>query len=372
MRIRPLNRKGFTLVELLVVIAIIGILVGLLLPAVQAAREAARRMQCSNNLKQIGLALHNFHSARRTFPAGGHQDSPPYGTGARSNGGPYGSAWTVFILPYMEQSSIFDKLDFTRVGGGSAWNPPANPNSPAMRNYQLVSGVKLPFYRCPSSPTPEFGSFPFPNPVGLQVASNNYVGIAGAAPAAFGAPPSYVETRFNTGAPVTNCCGGGIASSGGTLFGGTHIGIGAITDGTSNTMVASEMNDFLTLSDGKRVAWSSGSSHGWMIGSSRHNGQVPPNIPNGTDVRHYQCTTIRYAINRKTGWSPGPDGLGDCSTTGICDNMGNNIPLNSAHTGGVNAVYADGSVRFLSQSIPLQTLAALATRDDALVVGDVE
>ena len=110
-----MNKKNaFTLVELLVVIAIIGILVGLLLPAVQAAREAARRMQCTNNLKQMGLALHNYHDANRRFPAGGNWKTPAGVVAGRGNRPLRGNgwAWTTAILPYIEQSSVYNQLVF--------------------------------------------------------------------------------------------------------------------------------------------------------------------------------------------------------------------------------------------------------------------
>src|SRR5512135_122792 len=102
--------RGFTLIELLVVIAVIGILVALLLPAVQAAREAARRMQCSNNLKQIGLALHNYHDANKKFPFGSRGGSSWAQTGIKD-----GTNWRVSILPYLEQTALYSKLNF----GGS-------------------------------------------------------------------------------------------------------------------------------------------------------------------------------------------------------------------------------------------------------------
>ena len=115
-------RAGFTLIELLVVIAIIAILIGLLLPAVQKVREAASRMTCSNNLKQIGLALHNYESAYNRLPPGGMSDAPPVGT-APGNVYVYsgwGSSWYVFILPYMEQENIYRQIVTVHGLSGSA------------------------------------------------------------------------------------------------------------------------------------------------------------------------------------------------------------------------------------------------------------
>src|SRR5688572_12222721 len=112
------RRPGFTLVELLVVIAIIGILVALLLPAVQAAREAARRISCSNNLKQVALACHNFHDVYDRLPPGGANDQPPFGTQNTINGNAqWGSSWKVYILPYLEQSAIYDRWQFQSQSG---------------------------------------------------------------------------------------------------------------------------------------------------------------------------------------------------------------------------------------------------------------
>jgi prepilin-type N-terminal cleavage/methylation domain-containing protein/prepilin-type processing-associated H-X9-DG protein len=345
----PGNRRGFTLIELLVVIAIIAILIGLLLPAVQKIREAAARLTCQNNLKQIGLALHNFHDSRGHLPAGGQSDTPPYGTG-----GGQGSGWTVWILPFIEQDNIMQRFVFT---GNSGWNQPVVNGA---NNATHANGVKMKLYRCPSSPVQEF-QFGAPPPPAQQISVNCYVGIAGAVP---GLIPGFTETRFNTGAAVTNCCGGGIASGGGVLFPASKLTLMQISDGTSNTMAVSEQSDFLTLQNGTRMPWGTGILHGWMIGSSHRN--PPGQQGNGGDLRHFQMTTIRYQINRKTGWPNGPDGHGDCSTTGVCRNTGNNIPLTSAHAGGVNALMVDGSVRFLPDGTPLNVLAQLATRDDGV------
>ncbi|MFI4874195.1 MAG: type II secretion system protein, partial [Blastopirellula sp. JB062] len=103
------HRQAFTLVELLVVIAIIGVLIALLLPAVQAAREAARRSQCSNNLKQMGLALHNFHDTFGRFPPGASDNSTPFGNGYTSPGG---HSWMAYSMPFLELGSAYDSCDF--------------------------------------------------------------------------------------------------------------------------------------------------------------------------------------------------------------------------------------------------------------------
>jgi len=131
-------RHGFTLVELLVVIAIIGILVSMLLPAVQHAREAARRMQCNNNLKQIGLAMHGFHAANGRFPPGGAADQPPFGS--YTGGAAWrGSSWMIYILPMIEQEPLFNKMQLT---GASGW-----PGDTGNTAYSVLAGVKLSIYR---------------------------------------------------------------------------------------------------------------------------------------------------------------------------------------------------------------------------------
>jgi len=352
--LRP-RQRGFTLIELLVVIAIIAILIGLLLPAVQKVREAAARSQCQNNLKQMGIAIHAFNDARGYLPAGGHSDQAPYGTG----GGGWGSAWTVFILPFIEQDNLFKAFTFQ---GSSGWG--GNPSG--LNNANRASNARISIYQCPASSAPKNVPGPPPGNVG-PVQSNHYVGISGAVTAgATGGVdtiPGYADNRFYVGASGTaGCCVGGIAAGNGVLFPAGNINLAQIRDGTSNTLVIAEQNESLQTLNGTQVYWGAGLLHGWMIGW--HANTSP--INNGqTDARTFQMTTIRYQINQRTGW---PNSPGHCGQTGVCDNMGTNIPLNSGHSGGVNALFGDGSIRFLQETIPLRTLAILAIRDDRQTV----
>jgi prepilin-type processing-associated H-X9-DG protein len=331
---------------LLVVIAIIAILIGLLLPAVQKVREAAARMQCQNNLKQMGLALHNHQDSKTYLPPGCTTDNVPFGSG-----GGWGSSWMVFLLPYIEQDPLFNLWQFT--GGNSGYT---NANNRALTTAN--GGLVLKVYRCPSSALPLFAQNG-----NLKVMQSNYVGISGAAN---GVIPGYTESRIdNSAAGVTCCSGGGPASAGGTFFRGGQLKLTDITDGTSNTMLVSEHSDWLVAADGSKRQWSAAGLYGWSMGS---NSNTPPNNPAATnaDNRQFNCTTVRYRINQKTGWPSTFNSAtqnGDC-TVGVCYDLGNNIPLNSTHSGGVNALFGDGSVRFVSDSTSLDIVGRLAVRDD--------
>src|SRR5438046_248972 len=145
------RRVAFTLIELLVVIAIIGVLIGLLLPAVQKVREAANRAKCSNNLKQIGLAMHNFHDTMGFLPSAGSTDGKPLSGGPWPNKGE-GTNWAPYIMPYTEQGNIWNRLTFR---GDAGWtDDDTQPGSSAVNNVTLSAGVVLQIFRCPSDQRP--------------------------------------------------------------------------------------------------------------------------------------------------------------------------------------------------------------------------
>jgi prepilin-type N-terminal cleavage/methylation domain-containing protein len=317
------SRQAFTLVELLVVIAIIGILVGLLLPAVQAAREAARMSSCQNNLKQIGVVLQLHHDAKLRLPPGSSRDQSPFGT-VTSAAGWGGSSCFAHLLPYLEETALYAKWDF------SASDSHISPG--------YATGVVLPWARCPSSNMPQWRTYDT-----TKIAILSYYPVAGAANGLI-TSPAFNETRATDGP------GGGKLGWGGMLFPSAKMGLKDCTDGTSKMLVFGEQSSMLTDTSGVLQAWAPGSRFGWPLGASGVTN-------NNTNV--YNVTTIRWPINQKTGWDGVTNGVGPGQS-----GWPNNVPLNSNHPAGTNLVMLDGAVRFVVDAMSLQTLGQLSTRDD--------
>lgn len=205
MIVKKIN-KGFTLVELLVVIAIIGVLIALLLPAVQQAREAARRMSCSNNMKQIGIALHNYHDTYLALPAGYLY---------RGGNGKCNYGWAVSILPFVEQQNFYENLNPGKIPLYNRYTGSATNADKALLQHRLEA------YICPSDAAPDLAkSMKFSSTDRFDVAVSNYIGCAG-----WSNTPHY---------PVKD------QDAGGLLWGNSFLNFSDITDGTSNTLLVSE------------------------------------------------------------------------------------------------------------------------------------
>ncbi|MEW4561904.1 DUF1559 domain-containing protein [Bremerella sp. JC770] len=347
MKIRP-SRSAFTLVELLVVIAIIGILIALLLPAVQQAREAARRMQCSNNLKQQGLGLHNFHDTYNRLPPGAGNDMQPFGTRTTPE---WGTSWLGYVMPFLELGNAFENAQLTQGNGY---------NSTAIRNTLGDGAGETPIfdvYACPSSPLPHVAY----NAPKTMIA--DYVGISGAVND-FGtiSAPQGVDQFFSS----SNF---GAATINGVLHYNSQTRFADVTDGTSNTIAVGEISDWLYKDTATRFDYRPSARHGFHMGSKGNNG-ISTSVPDTGQARTFSLSTIRYKINPGKSQVFSGTASSGVRIEGSHSSGGANVPLASAHPGGVMVLLTDGSVRFLSETVDNETLGNLAVRYDGNVVGE--
>ena len=311
------RRRGFTLIELLVVIAIIAVLIALLLPAVQQAREAARRTQCKNNLKQLTLALHNYEATHRVFPPG-------------TLGFPWVFSAQAQLLPYVDQANVQNILDFSRpplTFGGSQPGGAANEN---------VAKTKLPLMVCPSDadyvPGSQFGGISYPACVGSGLINN-----------------------------------GSNSNADGMIFARSSIGFRDVTDGTSNTVVFSES----ILGNGANTT---GAVPQDLLRQTIE-------LPGATQTTEAACAGGTFWSGfRGDKWINGhfADTLYNHfyppnSLTPDCNNGHHSHALTAArsmHEGGVHIALVDGSARFISENIHLATWRGLATRSGGEVTGE--
>jgi len=317
----PRGRHAFTLIELLVVIAIIAILIGLLVPAVQKVREAASRLSCSNNLKQIGLALHNHHDSRGTFPPGGMN------TG--TNGTVTYTGWSIEILPYLEQDNLYKLYRQNEV------NTSTNNNTFGQQRVKT--------YECPSDGLIGKTEAPASGPgSGQQWMHGSYRGVSGRTnlTKGYGAwdtfepaqwPNSSMDGSYRGVLHATSSAYNGVPAQ--TAGGVSQLGgperIGSITDGTSNTLMVGE----LTFTDTTRRATF------WAYTYACYN-QSSATV----ESRHLTNSYVKCAN------TPGQYGDQLCKRA-----------FGSNHSQGLNFVMADGSVRFIPYSVDVNIMAGLAT-----------
>jgi prepilin-type N-terminal cleavage/methylation domain-containing protein/prepilin-type processing-associated H-X9-DG protein len=335
--IRPLRARGtraFTLIELLVVIAIIAVLIGLLLPAVQKVREAAARMKCSNTLKQLGLAMHNYHDVNGKFP-------PGYAFNYFSKGEE--NFWTMYVLPFIEQGNI--KFDYSWGIYGSGTSNDQGTQWGAINGVSVTQVV--PLLLCPSdnnglslSPPGYFGT-----PGNLSMWRSNYA-------CTFSADGLLYEPTAVI--PWATCHrtsrNPSLASGLRALFNwNIQRGIKDVTDGTSNTAMLSEQLVGPSTTYDFRGWW----SNDWG-GAYSH--RLAPNSASGDKIPNYKEYCVS-GVNMP------------CTYTGACWSDVT-AAARSNHTGGVNSAFADGSVHFITNSIDQNTWIALGSINGGEVLGN--
>jgi prepilin-type processing-associated H-X9-DG protein/prepilin-type N-terminal cleavage/methylation domain-containing protein len=342
------RRAAFTLIELLVVIAIIAVLIGLLLPAVQKVREAAARMSCSNNIKQIALALHSYHDTNNRLPPGLNMPYAQAGndplTGGSAN--PFGPNWAIYILPNIEQQNLY-----------ALANPlsyPGTANLSNLASYNLswrnIRGFTIKLYLCPSDTGQEV---PFTDPNGAPPepgwARGNYACNGGTAD---------IDHQIGGDTGTPNIPFPGI-SKGPVMsidFGAT---LTSITDGTSTTFLVHEVRVGLNSKD-RRGVWAMGMPGSSMVCAGRDYNPTPNNRLDQSDEIE-GCWQF---------WYPGigtKDGMG-CRPAVEKYSMAGQA--RSRHTGGCNAAFCDGHVQFINNSISQWTWVLLQSTNDNMVPGN--
>ncbi|MCA9195324.1 MAG: DUF1559 domain-containing protein [Planctomycetales bacterium] len=341
------SRRGFTLVELLVVIAIIGILVGLLLPAVQAAREAARRMQCSNNVKQLALAMHNYESAYKRFPAGNTAWFPNQmpstrgggGTSRENNGGWYNGmwSWSVSVLPFLEGTNLYNQVDVRQLPYVSerndTWFNEYGPETAHGVMNEAPAKLMPSVFSCPSTPAK--------GPIGQF---KDYAMNAGMGP--FPTNNANAVAQAFVGIQQSSCCAERSNTCSGMGSKNAYVKMGDVADGTSNTFLVLEQASSIPnwQYPSNPFFWTSHNTQG-MAQALQGTRDYPPNPDPFNQFFTHRTNTTGIA-----GW-----GLGGRCSWGY-------------HQGGVMAGMTDGSVQFISDNIAMPPWRRLHSRADGQVV----
>jgi prepilin-type N-terminal cleavage/methylation domain-containing protein len=331
-------KVGFTLVELLVVIAIIGVLVALLLPAVQAAREAARRSQCKNNLKQIGLGLQMYHDAKLTFPVG-------------TNTGE-GSMWSFYILPYMESTNEYARMKVQENSGANynwAHDGPYTTLDPNIDRNVIMCEHVFPVYQCPSAGLPEHI---------YSASSYNWI-VQQRVPASYlgNASGLCVDANLRDIPVPPATLGNRMGTLDGILFPLSKISMKHIEDGSSNTVLVGEaLPDVIAIEKmtGPETALGSVKDH-WPLGGDDIDGTGGPE--QGRDPSEGVGSTA-VPINFQTPFM----GQNGCQGLNGADCQKYQLAFGSAHSGGTQIVKCDGSVDFIGEDIDPVAWSALGTR----------
>jgi prepilin-type N-terminal cleavage/methylation domain-containing protein/prepilin-type processing-associated H-X9-DG protein len=366
-----LERAGFTLIELLVVIAIIAVLIALLLPAVQSAREAARRAQCTNNMKQLGLAMHNYHSAVNCFPPGATNTMNFSGSIAQGWG-----CWSAhsMMLPYMEQTTIYNALNFSVTSQSN------NNNEDLLQLTGIQRTISV--FLCPSNqvvPYPQYSGGS--TPVLYNLPGNTYFASVGSSMNQYG-PGPYAELPVNAAAP-----------NGMFQVFGPPIGIQSVTDGTSNTIA---MGEWITGSNGTFTSPMDVVVVGPTLPPGATAGSAQLLMPAGgagLNLWLQQCAQQKASAvasgnfynelgqdwcvglffhtlgNILVGPNPPfPNCAADMFGIGDTDDDYGYFGLSSRHPGGCNVLMTDGSVRFLKNSVNQIALWGLGSRAQGEVI----